>query len=84
VEFPIGYLDSMEVEGMRVNKVSVAIAGTELEIGLLGHDFFGNYDVTIKRHVVEFRPQTHSEVNPPGIELTVPTLSRDYRFVKFP
>lgn len=84
VEFPIGYLDSMEVEGMRVNKVSVAIAGTQLETGLLGHDFFGNYDITIKRHVVEFRPQTHSEVNPPGIELTVPTLSRDYRFVKFP
>jgi predicted aspartyl protease len=84
VEFPIGYLDSMEVEGMRVNKVSVAIAGTQLETGLLGHDFFGNYDITIKRHVVEFRPQTHSEANPPGIELTVPTLSRDYRFVKFP
>ncbi len=84
VEFPIGYLDSMEAGGMTVNKVSVAIAGTELETGLLGHDFFGNYDITIKRNVVEFRPQTHLEVNPPGIELTVPTLSRDYRFVKFP
>lgn len=58
VEFPIGYLDSMEVGGMTVNKVPVAIAGTELETGLLGHDFFGNYDVTIKRNVVEFRPQT--------------------------
>jgi predicted aspartyl protease len=84
VEFPVGYLDSMEVGGVMVNKVPVAIAGTELETGLLGHDFFGNYDVTIKRNVVEFRPQTHSEINRPGIQLTVPTLSRGYRFVEFP
>ncbi|MFM7407259.1 MAG: TIGR02281 family clan AA aspartic protease [Cuspidothrix sp.] len=83
VEFAIGYLDSMEAGGMKVNRVPVAIAGTELDTGLLGHDFFGNYDVTIKRHVVEFRPQTYSEANPSGIQLTVPTLSRDYRFVKF-
>ena len=83
VEFPIGYLDSMEVGGMTVNKVPVAIAGTELDTGLLGHDFFGNYDVTIKRNVVEFRPQAYSETNPPGIPLNVPTLSKGYRFVKF-
>ncbi|MBK1987834.1 retroviral-like aspartic protease family protein [Sphaerospermopsis aphanizomenoides BCCUSP55] len=84
VEFPVGYLDSMEVGGVMVNKVPVAIAGAELETGLLGHDFFGNYDVTIKRNVVEFRPQHHSEINPAGIQLTVPTFSRGYRFVKFP
>ncbi len=84
VEFPIGYLDSMEAGGMTVNKVPVAIASTELETGLLGHDFFGNYDVTIKRNVVEFRPQTNSEANPAGIQLNVPTLSRRYHFVKFP
>lgn len=84
VEFPIGYLESMEVGGVTVNKVPVAIAGVELETGLLGHDFFGNYDVTIKRNVVEFRPQHHSEINPAGIQLTVPTYSRGYRFVKFP
>ncbi|WP_168507774.1 TIGR02281 family clan AA aspartic protease [Anabaena sp. UHCC 0187] len=83
VEFPIGYLDSMEAGGMTINKVPVAIAGKELETGLLGHDFFGNYDVTIKRNVVEFRPQAYSEANPPRIQLNVPTLSRDYRFVKF-
>ncbi|MBD2420976.1 retroviral-like aspartic protease family protein [Anabaena cylindrica FACHB-243] len=84
VEFPVGYLDSMEVGGVMVNKVPVAIAGVELETGLLGHDFFGNYDVTIKRNVVEFRPQQHSEINRAGIQLTVPTFSRGYRFVKFP
>ena len=83
VEFPIGYLDSLEAGGLIVNKVPVAIAGTELETGLLGHDFFGNYDVTIKRNVVEFRPQGHSEANPSENPLNVPALSKGYRFVKF-
>jgi predicted aspartyl protease len=55
VEFPIGYVDSMAVAGVKVNKVAVAIAGDELETGLLGHDFFGDYELTIKRDVVEFR-----------------------------
>lgn len=85
VEFPVAYLDSMEVGGVKVSQVPVAIAGGELETGLLGHDFFGNYDVTIKRNVVEFRPQHHSEEsNSPEIQLTVPTFSRNYRFVEFP
>lgn len=60
VEFPIGYVDSMEVAGAKVNHVSVAIAGADLETGLLGHDFFGDYDITIKRDIVEFRPQSTS------------------------
>jgi predicted aspartyl protease len=55
VEFPIGYVDSIAVAGVMVNKVAVAIAGDELETGLLGHDFFGDYELTIKRDVVEFR-----------------------------
>ncbi|MEH2180656.1 MAG: retropepsin-like aspartic protease [Nostoc sp.] len=57
VEFPVGYVNSMAVGGVIVKKIPVAIAGGELETGLLGHDFFGNYDVTIKRNVIEFRPQ---------------------------
>jgi len=58
VEFSIGYVDSMEVGGALLKDVPVAIAPSpELETGLLGHDFFGNYDVTIKRDVVEFRPR---------------------------
>lgn len=58
VEFSIGYVDSMEVGGALLLDVAVAIAPfAELETGLLGHDFFGNYDVTIKRDVVEFHPR---------------------------
>lgn len=56
VEFGIGYIDSIEVGGAVVKHVAVAIApSADLEIGLLGQDFFNNYDVTIKRDVVEFR-----------------------------
>ncbi|MBW4625242.1 MAG: retroviral-like aspartic protease family protein [Brasilonema octagenarum HA4186-MV1] len=62
VEFPIGYVDSMEIAGAKVNHVSVAIANADLETGLLGHDFFGGYDITIKRDIVEFRPQSTSPV----------------------
>ncbi len=90
VEFSIGYVDSMETAGVQVNQVAVAIAGKELEVGLLGHDFFGNYDLTIKRNVVELRPQSDSQVEPPieapihspeivtspEIQPTVPTSSK--------
>jgi predicted aspartyl protease len=87
VEFPIGYIDSMEVSGVIVNKVAVAIAGLELETGLLGHDFFGNYDLTIKRDVVEFRPHSDSDINSPETGITVPpvpTSPKQRRFVEFP
>ena len=55
VEIPVGFVDSMEVDGATARNVAVAIANSDLDIGLLGHDFFGNFDVTIKRDVVEFR-----------------------------
>lgn len=55
VTFPLGYVQSMELGGARANNLLVAIAGPELDIGLLGHDFFGRYDVTIREQEVEFR-----------------------------
>lgn len=56
VEFTVGYVNSVAVGGLVIKHLPVAIApSAELEIGLLGHDFFGDYDVTIKRDVVEFR-----------------------------
>jgi len=53
VEFPIGVVRSIRVGGAAIQNVEVAIA-KQMEIGLLGHDFFGNYDVKIKKDVVEF------------------------------
>lgn len=56
VEFAIGYINSIEVGGAVIQNIPVAIApSADLEMGLLGQDFFSNYDVTIKRDVVEFR-----------------------------
>jgi predicted aspartyl protease len=55
VSFPMGYVKSMEAGGIEVKNVMVAVAGSELRLGLLGHDFFGNYDVTIRKSEVEFR-----------------------------
>ncbi|MEG4961727.1 MULTISPECIES: retropepsin-like aspartic protease [unclassified Microcoleus] len=53
VEFPIGIVRSIRVGGAAIQNVEVAIA-KQMQIGLLGHDFFGNYDVKIKKDVVEF------------------------------
>jgi predicted aspartyl protease len=50
---PLGRLNSISIQGARVNNVNVAIA-TNAADGLLGHDFLGNYDIKIKRDVVEF------------------------------
>jgi predicted aspartyl protease len=52
---PLGYVSSMDVGGVTAQRVLVAVAGPELSIGLLGHDFFGSYDVTIRESAVEFR-----------------------------
>lgn len=55
VIFPLGYVKSIEVGGVTASNVLVAVAGPELDVGLLGHDFFGHYDVTIRQNAVEFR-----------------------------
>jgi predicted aspartyl protease len=84
VEFSIGYVDTIEAGGVSVNKVAVAIAGSDLETGLLGHDFFGNYDLTIKRDVVEFRPHDDLQPNSSETQLTVPTSPKPHRIVEYP
>jgi len=53
VEFDVGVVEEIAVGGAVVRDVQVAIA-PQLDIGLLGHDFFGNYDITIRRDVIEF------------------------------
>jgi aspartyl protease family protein len=53
VVFPVGRVQSMSIAGAEVKNVDVAIAD-RMDIGLLGQDFFGRYDLKIKRDVVEF------------------------------
>ncbi|HEY9634980.1 MAG TPA: retropepsin-like aspartic protease [Coleofasciculaceae cyanobacterium] len=57
IKFSTGKVQSIAVEGIVAKNVVVAIAGPDLELGLLGQDFFGNYDVWIKQDVVEFHPR---------------------------
>jgi aspartyl protease family protein len=54
VNMPLGYVNLIEVNGATAKNVLVAILPVS-DIGLLGHDFFGNYEVTVKRDIVEFR-----------------------------
>lgn len=56
VRFPTGRVNTIAVDAARVSDVDVAIA-EDMTIGLLGHDFFGNYDILIGKDVVEFSPQ---------------------------
>jgi predicted aspartyl protease len=55
VSFSLGYVDSIEVGGAVAQNVLVAMGGPALELGLLGHDFFGNYDIIIRENEVEFQ-----------------------------
>ncbi|MGB3401265.1 MAG: retropepsin-like aspartic protease [Microcoleaceae cyanobacterium] len=59
VEFDVGLVQSINVAGAVTDNVTVAIAPA-LDIGLLGQDIFGQYDVTIKQDVVEFRERSAS------------------------
>lgn len=54
VTFRTGIVESIAVNGAVERKVRVSIGGAELDIGLLGQDFFSQYDVSLKQDVVEF------------------------------
>ena len=52
--FPIATVDSIKVGSAIQRNVEVAVSPT-LPIGLLGQDFFGSYDITIRKNVIEFQ-----------------------------
>ncbi len=54
VTFRTGRVESIAVGGAVAKNVRVAISGPNLEIGLLGQDFYSEYDVSLKKDVVEF------------------------------
>lgn len=54
VQFQTGIIQSITVSGAVVNNVQVAIA-PKADIGLLGHDFFDNYDIKILANAIEFQ-----------------------------
>ncbi|MDJ1173242.1 retropepsin-like aspartic protease family protein [Roseofilum capinflatum] len=58
ITVPIGLVESIAVKGVVVQNLPVIIAGSQLEIGLLGHDFFGDYDLVIRQNQIEFQPRS--------------------------
>jgi clan AA aspartic protease (TIGR02281 family) len=58
VKLRTGKVQSIAVGGAVVKDVQVAIGSPDLEIGLLGQDFYSKYDVLIRQNVVEFHPRS--------------------------
>ncbi|MBU7582657.1 MAG: retroviral-like aspartic protease family protein [Nostoc sp. TH1S01] len=56
VELATGKIQSIAAGGAVANNLEVAIA-SKAGIGLLGHDFFGDYDIKILQTAVEFHPR---------------------------
>jgi aspartyl protease family protein len=53
-QLPIVYLSALTVGGLTTTQVPVAIAGPDMEIGLLGQDFLQLYDVSMRSNLIEF------------------------------
>ncbi|MEB3215870.1 MAG: retropepsin-like aspartic protease [Nostocales cyanobacterium 94392] len=62
IKFNTGQVQSIGVGGQSINNIQVAIA-PKAEIGLLGHDFFGNYDVKIGLNMIEFYRRGQTAIN---------------------
>jgi aspartyl protease family protein len=53
-QMPIVYLNAVSVGGLTTTRVPVAIAGPDMEMGLLGQDFLQRYDFSVRGGRIEF------------------------------
>ncbi len=53
-EFPIVYIRAMDVGGLKSYQIPVAVAGPDMDMGLLGQDFLQQYDFTFRGNRIEF------------------------------
>ncbi len=60
VEVQAGIVGSISAGGLEFKQFTVVIAPPEAEIPLLGQDFFGSYDMTVKEKLVELRVRSSS------------------------
>jgi clan AA aspartic protease (TIGR02281 family) len=56
LKLPVTAIKQVSVGGLTSRNLAVTVAD-KADIGLLGHDFFGNYDIKIKRNEIELHPQ---------------------------
>jgi predicted aspartyl protease len=53
--FPTTTIDQIKFGDGETKEVVVAIGQNDLPYGLLGHDVYDGYDITIKENSIEFR-----------------------------
>lgn len=53
-QMPIVLVNAVTVGGLTTTQVPVAVAGPDMEIGLLGQDFLQRYDVSLRGKRIEF------------------------------
>ncbi|WP_404785049.1 TIGR02281 family clan AA aspartic protease [Altericista sp. CCNU0014] len=53
-KMPIAFLKAVTVGGLTATQIPVAIAGPDMEMGLLGQDFLQRYDVSLRGSRIEF------------------------------
>jgi predicted aspartyl protease len=63
VKFAIGQVKSIAVGEAVQQNINVVIGGVDLEVGLLGQDFYRYYDVVIRENVVEFHHRQEENSN---------------------
>jgi clan AA aspartic protease (TIGR02281 family) len=56
LKLPVTAIKQVSAGGLTSRNLEVTVAN-KADIGLLGHDFFGNYDIKIKRNEIELHPQ---------------------------
>ncbi len=56
LKLPVTAIKQVSAGGLVNRNMAVTVA-SKADVGLLGHDFFGNYDIKIKRNEIELHPQ---------------------------
>ncbi len=56
LKLPVTAIKQVSAGGLVTRNMVVTVAN-KADVGLLGHDFFGNYDIKIKRNEIELHPQ---------------------------
>jgi hypothetical protein len=57
-EFGVASLDSIKFGNGETRNVMVAVGKNSLQYGLLGHDVYDGYDITIKENSIEFKQRS--------------------------
>lgn len=57
IPYHLGRVNSLQAGNLMQQNITVGIISQTDDLGLLGQDFFGHYDITIKKDVIELHPR---------------------------